>query len=99
MNINENYAKKLHYDVIGIAMAIRGHLGECTLFMEIDEAVQSLDWRKMAIIQYAFDMLTEERRHEILSGLPEHDTSAKTSIEMFNQVLRTMLPQSQPRIA
>ena len=31
--------ERLLYDVMGIALAIRGHLGECTLYRELDAAI------------------------------------------------------------
>jgi len=97
MEMQENYAKQLHYDVMGIAMAVRGHLGECALFQEIDAAVQTLDWRKMATIQDAFDMLSERQRDAIMGS--GDDSDAGMAIQVLNQVLRTLVPSVQTRIA
>jgi len=98
MNIDERRAKQLHYDVMGIALAIRGHAGASGLFEEIDAALSGLDWRRMAIIQNAFDMLSEARQAVIMGEMGAPDEVGQ-SIAVFERTLRTMLPISSQRSA
>lgn len=98
MNIEEKRAKQLHYDLMGIALAVRGHNGEDALFEEIDSAISALDWRRMAVIQYAFDMLSPERRAAIM-GDDTNEEVLGLAIRMFSQILRTMLPENAARSA
>ena len=88
----------MHYEVMGIALAIRGHNGECDLFQELDQALAETDWRRMAIIQHAFDLISEKRKAVILSdgGSPRVVAHA---ITIFEQNLRMMLPQVQSKSA
>ena len=98
MNIDERRAKQLHYDVMGIGLAIRGHTGESGLFQEIDAALSARDWRKMAIIQNAFDMLSAERQELIMGDMRSPDEVMR-SIAIFERHLRTMAPVSGQRTA
>jgi len=98
MNIDERRAKQLHYDVMGIAMAIRGHTGETGLFQEIDEALTGQDWRKMAMIQSAFDVLSPERQQLIMGDMGNPDEVGR-SIAMFERALHMMEPASGQRTA
>ena len=98
MQIDERRAKQLHYDVMGIALAIRGHTGETGLFQEIDAALSAQDWRKLAIIQNAFDMITPERQ-ELIMGDMRNPDEVMRSISLFERHLRTMDPISDKRTA
>lgn len=98
MQIDDRQAKRLHYDVMGIALAIRGHMGEDALFRELDRAISALDWRKMAIAQRSFDLLSEERRRHILNERTDHDEAAG-SIALFERNMRTMIPAAVPKSA
>ena len=98
MNMDERRAKQLHYDVMGIALAIRGHAGESGLFQEIDAALSGLDWRRMAIIQNAFDLLSDERQQLIMGDMGDPDEVGQ-SISVVERALRTMLPANSQRSA
>lgn len=98
MQIDDRQAKRLHYDVMGIALAIRGHMGEDALFRELDRAISALDWRKMAIAQRSFDLLSEERQRHILNEGADHDEVAG-SIALFERNMRTMIPAAVPKSA
>ena len=89
MQIDERRAKQLHFDVMGIALAIRGHAGDTGLFRDIDEAITQADWRKMTIIQSAFDMLSDQRQQLIMSEMGDPDEVGR-SIALFERTLRTM---------
>lgn len=91
MNMSEREAQKLHYEVMGIALAIRGHEGESTLYNEIDQAISDTDFRKMSIIQYAFQTLPSSRQALVLTE-NYTDEEVLTSIAEFNTHLRSMLP-------
>ena len=91
MNLSEREAQKLHYEVMGIALAIRGHEGESSLYNEVDQAISDTDFRKMSIIQYAFEMLPTSRQAQILTE-SFTDEEVVASIAEFNNHLRTMLP-------
>lgn len=92
MNLSERESQKLHYEVMGIALAIRGHEGESSLYNELDQAITQMDYRKMSIVQYAFEMLPTSRQSLVLS---EHFTDEEVvgAIAEFNTHLRTMLPR------
>jgi hypothetical protein len=98
MNIDERRAKQLHYDVMGIALAIRGHAGPSGLFEEIDAALTDLDWRKLVVIQNAFDLLSTERQQLILGEMGDPDAVGH-SITIFERMLRTMAPRGSQRTA
>jgi hypothetical protein len=98
MHTDERRAKQLHYDVMGIALAIRGHAGESGLFQEIDAALTTQDWRKLAMIQNAFELLSIERRQLILGDMGDPDEIGR-SIAMFERALRMMTPSSGQRSA
>ena len=91
MKMSEREAQKLHYEVMGIALAIRGHEGESTLYHEIDQAISDTDFRKMSIIQYAFEMLPSSRQSHVLTE-NFTDENVVSSIAEFNAHLRAMLP-------
>jgi hypothetical protein len=98
MDMSERQSQQLHFDVMGIALAVRGHLGECALFHEIDAALNELDWRTMAIVQYAFEMLTTQRQQTILLDLADADAVGE-AITAFERILHSMLPATQKRPA
>jgi hypothetical protein len=98
MNIDERRAKQLHYDVMGIALAIRAHTGESGLFQEIDAALTNLDWRTMATIQNAFDLLSSERQQLIMGDMGNPDEVGR-SIAIFERALRTLMPRDGQRSA
>ena len=91
MKMTEHETQKLHYEVMGIALAIRGHEGESTLYHDLDQAISDTDWRKMAIIQFAFEMLTTQQRTAILSDQTTGD-DVVAAIAVFDKHLRSMLP-------
>ena len=90
--------ERLLYDVMGIALAIRGHLGECMLYRELDAEITEQNWRKLAIIQQAFEMLAPERR-EIILGDTGHMGGIHGVIAMFEGNLRSMVPHTRSNIA
>ena len=91
MNLSEREAQKLHHEVMGIALAIRGHEGESSLYNEIDQAISNTDFRKMSIIQYAFQTMPSSRQALVLTeNFTDEEVTA--SIAEFNNHLRTMLP-------
>ncbi len=90
--------ERLLYDVMGIALAIRGHLGECTLYRELDAAITEQNWRKLAIIQNAFEMLAPERC-EIILGDTGHMGEIHGAVAMFEGNLRSMVPHTRSNIA
>lgn len=92
MQIDEQRAKQLHYDVMGIALAVRGHVGESGLYRELDEALTGLDWRKMAIVQHAFDMLSTERQQLIMSEMGDPDEIGR-SIDLLERGIRLLAPK------
>ncbi len=98
MNLTEREAQQLHYEVMGIALAIRGHEGESSLYRELDRAIAGLDWRRMAIIQFAFEMLTTNQRSAILSEQATTDEVVR-AIAIFGRHLRSMLPGAAGRSA
>jgi hypothetical protein len=98
LHLDERRAKQLHYDIMGIALAIRAHAGESALYQEIDQALTERDWRKMVIIQNAFDMLSAERQQGIMDDLSSKD-EVGYSIALFERALRMMLPQQDQRTA
>ena len=98
MNVDDRRAKQLHYDVMGIALAIRSHTGESGLFQELDAAVSALDWRIMSIVQYAFEMLTSSRQQAILSDMADPEVVGE-AITIFERSLRTMMPAEAQRSA
>ena len=76
---------------MGIALAIRGHEGESSLYNEIDQAISNTDFRKMSIIQYAFQTMPSSRQALVLTeNFTDEEVTA--SIAEFNNHLRTMLP-------
>lgn len=95
---DEQRAQQLHYDVMGIALAIRGHVGESGLFQDIDRALSAQDWRALSIIQYAFEMLTTSRQQAILSDMADPETVGE-ALNAFERVLRSMLPADVQRSA
>lgn len=98
MQIDEQRAKQLHYDVMGIALAIRGHAGENGLYQEIDAALTELDWRKMAIIQHAFEMLSTPRQVLIMSDIGDPDEIGR-SIALLERGIRMLSPAPKERSA
>lgn len=98
IKLTEQESQQLHYQVMGIALAIRGHEGDSILYHELDEAISGLDWRKLAIIQYAFEMLPTSRQNLILSK-DTTDQEVVESIATFNTQLRSMLPRSSSKSA
>lgn len=96
--IDERKAKQLHYDVMGIALAIRGHVGESGLYQEIDAAISALDWRRMAAIQNAFDLLAEHVQALILGEMGDPDEVGR-AIAAYERRLRAMLPGAGQRTA
>ena len=90
--------ERLLYDVMGIALAIRGHLGECTLYRELDATITEQNWRKLAIIQNAFQMLAPERR-EIILGDTGYMGEIHSAVAMFEGNLRSMVPHTRSNIA
>ncbi len=92
MKMLEREAQKLHYEVMGIALAIRGHEGESTLYRELDQTISDLDFRKMAIVQYAFEMLPTSRQNLIMTE-NYTDEEVVGAIAEFNKHLRAMLPR------
>lgn len=87
--MNERQAKQLHYDVMGIALAIRGHTGETGLFQHIDAALTGLDWDGMIKIQTAFNMLRSEQQELILGDMGDPDEIGH-SIAIFERSLHQM---------
>ena len=98
MHMDERRAKQLHYDVMGIALAIRGHTGDSGLFQELDAALSQRDWRKMAVVQSAFDMLSAQRQQLIMDDMGHPDEVGR-SIALFEKSLRMMDPKSDQRTA
>ncbi|HEX9841118.1 MAG TPA: hypothetical protein VGC20_00150 [bacterium] len=98
MQIDERRAKQLHYEVMGIALAIRGHAGESGLYQEIDAALTDQDWRKMAIVQHAFEMLSTQRQTLILSEIGDLDEVGR-SITLLERGIRMMSPAPSERSA
>jgi hypothetical protein len=98
MQIDERRAKQLHYDVMGIALAVRFHAGESGLFKEIDAALSELDWRKMAIIENAFDMLSTQRQELLMGEMGDTDEIGRT-ITLLERGIRMMSPEPSQRTA
>lgn len=96
--MDERQAKQLHYEVMGIALAIRGHTGESGLFMQIDVALAHQDWAQLAMIQSAFNLLSDESQALILGDMGEPDAVGR-SIAMFERTLYRMDAAQNPRSA
>jgi hypothetical protein len=84
-------AKQVYSEVMGIALAIRGHTGDSSLYRELDQALNRQDWRKLAIIQHTFEMLSTRRQAEIMSSFGDPD-DLKGALTHFERVLRTFSP-------
>jgi hypothetical protein len=84
-------ARQVYSDVMGIAAAIRGHAGETALYRELDQALTRQDWRKLAIIQHTFEMLSTPRQAEIMSSFGDPD-DLRRALTHFERVLRTFSP-------
>ncbi len=95
---DERRSKQLHYDVMGIGLAIRGHMGDSALFHEIDQALNELDWRKLVSIQQAFDLLSEARQ-DLIMGSAGDTMAIERSIVMFEENLRVIAPPVKQHIA
>ena len=66
--------QKLHYDVMGIGLAVRTIEGEGPLFALIDTALTSKNERQMKAILNAFNMLTSDQRLQVMEGIGDEST-------------------------
>lgn len=99
MNLDERQATRLHYEVMGIALAILGHEGESDFYHELDEALTEPNWGKLAMIQRAYDMLPEARKRQILSDAEEGDEGVEWTISKFKANLHMMSPTGSRKTA
>ena len=67
MFIDDHQAKQLHYDIMGVGLAVRGHAGECELYRFIDAALTALDWERMLVIRRGLALLPQHQQEDILS--------------------------------
>jgi len=89
-SMDERQATRLHYEVMGIALAILGHEGEGETYKELDEALSGPHWGKLGLIQRAFDMLPPERKRQILSNTDQDSEAVAGSIAKFKANFQMM---------
>lgn len=90
MSGEDRQAQALHYEIMGIALAVRGHAGEGWLYARLDTALRELDWPGLEQAKRAFDMLPENMRNDILDDRTPEDI-AGTAIRRYERYLRAML--------
>ena len=74
MNPSMEPIQKLHYDVMGIGLAVRAIEGEGPLFALIDQALSQKNERLMKAVFNAFNMLNENQRQHIMNGTGDEST-------------------------
>jgi len=68
MNL-ESYQKKLHYNVMGIGLAVLAYKEDSQLFIILDEALNTLDWVSLHKIGISFATLSGRDQAMILTGI------------------------------
>lgn len=101
MFIDEHQAKQLHYDIMGVGLAVRGHAGECELYRFIDEALTALDWERMLVIRRGLALLPQHQQEDILSDDVAADAAASAirRLERYVRAMSGALRQPAARIA
>ena len=98
MIMEEKQAKQLHYDVMGIALAIRGHEGESDLFRIIDEALTSQNWVILSRVKRGFDLLSREMQADLMSDESDPGEAA-IAIRRLERYARKLAGRSARQIA
>ena len=73
----EYYAEmKLYNDVMGIALAVWGNVGDCPVFHTIDKALDNYNLKQLNCVKDAFGMLPERVQSDIMSDIKTDETIA-----------------------
>lgn len=68
MNL-ESYQKKIHYNVMGIGLAVLACKKDSHLFKILDEALTTLDWVSLHKFGIVFESLSSSDQAMILTGV------------------------------
>lgn len=68
MNL-ESYQKKIHYNVMGIGLAVLACKKDSHLFKIVDEALTTLDWVSLHKFGIVFESLSSSDQAIILRGI------------------------------
>lgn len=92
--VDENQAKRLHYDMMEIGLAILAHQGKSTLFRIFDAALTDLDWKTLLTIKRGFAMLPLGYREAVLGhdGEPEAIKQSLGRLESYLKRLGIATP-------
>jgi hypothetical protein len=95
---NEQHAKQIYFEAMGIAMAVRGHAGAAGLFQELDAALTGPDWSALRVILDAFDRLPAPGQRLILSEMGDPE-AVGYALAQFERTLRELQTASTRRSA
>ncbi|MCZ6472909.1 MAG: hypothetical protein O6934_05665, partial [SAR324 cluster bacterium] len=94
----EYYAEmKLYNDVMGIALAVWGNVGECPVFHTIDKALDNYNLQELQCIKQSFDLLPEGVQSDIMADLKNENTSA--GIERLRETTAALIKSQKARTA
>ncbi|MCZ6628171.1 MAG: hypothetical protein O7E56_08075 [SAR324 cluster bacterium] len=94
----EYYAEmKLYNEVMGIALAVWGNVGDCAIFQIIDKALDNYNLQELQCIKQSFDMLPEGVQSDIMADLKNENTSA--GIERLRETTAALIKSQKARTA
>lgn len=80
----EAYQQSIHYQAMGIHLALNNHKRDSHLCRALEEAIGNQDWTTLQVIQSCFNALDARDRALILSGIghPQRIANAIAHLEI-----------------